>query len=260
MQSSNRFCTQCGTPLAPDARFCGACGSPVRTAERPPAASPPPASPVAPGTGASTPSVSTSTPSQPAARPPFMRQPAPQASAAPDAWSSTAPPPVAPVARAETVVDIMAGLQRKKGFLGMGIDTFALMVTPSRLVLIYLDTKTMNAFVNEARQSAKSQGKGWMGQVSAQMGWVALMLERLQALGPDGALAQYPGSFAIPNSSLSRVQVRQPQSGYDQPDNPIEIIFHTSGGKQKFQLAPGAGMRLREVQQRLQQALGAIVR
>ncbi len=45
-----RFCTHCGSPLAPDARFCGRCGRPVQTI--PPAPSPatppPPAAPTEP--------------------------------------------------------------------------------------------------------------------------------------------------------------------------------------------------------------------
>jgi hypothetical protein len=152
---------------------------------------------------------------------------------------------------------MLAGLQRKTGFLGLGMASFVMMVTRSRVVFIHVDTKTMNAFVTEARLAAKSEGKGWGGQVAAQMDWMSLMLERLQSLGPDGALAQYPGSFFIPIHSISRVKVRQPPSDYDQSENNIRITFHTTVGKQAFSIQPR--MRVRDLKQRLQQALGAIV-
>jgi hypothetical protein len=171
---------------------------------------------------------------------------------------SAAPvPPSPPAATGEPIVSMLAGLRRKKGFLGLGIESFTLMITRSRVVLIHVDTKTMNAFVTEARLKAKGEGKGWVGQSAAQMGWVNLLLERLQSLGPDAALAQYPGSFFIPTHSISRVQVKQAHHDYDQPENDIRITFHTTAGKHVFTITPGMGVR--DLKQRLQQALGAIV-
>ena len=277
MQSAKRFCTQCGTPLAPEARFCGACGSPVRLPESE-AVTGGPAADNQPNGGASDGGAPAQTPRdaspvapppapRPVARPPFLAPAAsrPQVAtppAPPPAWEgtheSTAPAPAAPPAAAgEPIVSLFAGLQRKSGFLGLGMASFIMMITRTRVAFIHVDTKTMNAFVTEARLNAKSEGKGWLGQSAAQMGWVSLMLERLQSLGPDAALAQYEGSFFIPVHSISRVQVKQLRTDYDQPEERIRLTFHTTAGKQVFSMIPGTNVR--DLKQRLQRALGTIV-
>ncbi len=272
MQHTQRFCTQCGSPLASDARFCGACGHPVRTPEpvmtvTPPAtdpvpaaprSGPPAASPIAAPAGSSEDARAAAP--QPASRPPFLRP----AASAPvrDVAGASASTGVAPAAHTERIVSTIPGFQRRKGFLGLGMESFTVVLTPSRIVFIYLDNKTMNAFITEARETAKSQGKGWIGQAAAQMGWVNLMVERLQTLGSEAALAQYPGSFFIPNSAISQVRVKQRHNhDYEQPDNePLQITFDTTTGKQKFTLPTSMGIHERELKQRLQQTLGAIVR
>lgn len=248
MTSSSRFCTECGSPLPEGARFCGHCGEPVRQtdATATPETTPPPAPQATPTTK----------------RPPFL-----QARAASNntpvqveavAPAETAP---APTARsAEVIATMVPGLLRKKGFLGMASDTFVLMGTPTRLVFAYIDRKTMNAFVNEARLGAKSQGKGWLGQIAAQMSWVGLMQERLQAMGVEAVLKEYPGSFFIPNQSISRVRVHQGHSNDDEAEPNIKLTFDTTGGRHKFELPPSMGIHVRELKRRLQQTLGAIVR
>lgn len=243
MQPANKFCTQCGKPLAPNARFCGACGSPIRTLD-------PPAAPEPQGN----PYIERTAPPQPVMqRPPFVQQAAPIQTSAPVSYGASQ-------TAGETILTMIPGIQRRKGVLGMSIDSFTLIATPTRLIFAYLDNKTMNAFVNEARQNAKGQGKGWLGQVAAQMGWVNLMLEHFEQMGPDTVLAQYPGSFVIPNNSVSRVSIKQRYSQPGESDNPIEITFDTTAGKQKFHLPPSMGIHQREIKQRLQRVLGAAVR
>ncbi|MBN1248128.1 MAG: zinc ribbon domain-containing protein [Anaerolineae bacterium] len=226
MNTQPRFCTKCGAPLGPDARFCGRCGNPVRQAVVPvaPAAAPPP--------------------------PPAPIQPAPQ----PVAGAYTVP------ASVEQIVHITPGLQRKKGFLGMGVDTYSLVATPSRLIFAYLDSRQMQEFVAQARAAAKAQGKGFFGQIGAQLGWVRLLEQQLANTPPDQILAQNPNSFFIPNQAISKVQLRESVDTEDQTTNFIQVVIHTASGKQRFQLPTGMNVSRRELKRRFQQTLGDIVR
>ena len=50
MESANTFCTECGSPLAPQSRFCQSCGSPVASQQSSPMPSTPPVPPAPPPT------------------------------------------------------------------------------------------------------------------------------------------------------------------------------------------------------------------
>lgn len=232
--STPRFCSHCGKPLAAGARFCGQCGHPVQAV---------PASP-------------TATPEAPA----YAAPPPPPTYQAPPP-PPVQPAPAAPPVQAEPIVTIIPGLNHHRGFMGLGVDTYTLVLTPGRMVFVKLDTNTMKTLVEEARQRAKAQGKGAMGQWVAQMGWVNVHIEHLQAMAPATMLAQFPGSFFVANNAVSKARVKRVSSGsYDDntPDR-TELHLDTTGGKYKFVLG-GTGMSAKELKQRLQQTLGAVVR
>ncbi len=237
MSPSSRFCTQCGAPVAAEARFCGQCGAPVRQV-----------SPTAEATP-----IRATAPVPPPPPPPVVpRLPLP---AQPGAYVAPAP------LQGEPALSITPGLTRSKGFLGMGRDTFTLLATPTRLVFAYLDPKAMNQLVAEARAEAKAQGKGFLGQWGAQLGWLNVLVRRYQAMSVDAILAQTPGSFFIPNATVTRVRVRRVSTNSESNiQDQTQIVIDTTGGKHKFDVAQTMGISHREVKQRLQQALGAIVK
>ncbi len=231
--STPRFCSHCGTPLPAGARFCSQCGHPVQAM---------PASPVA-------------APQAPVA---YAAPPPPPAYQAPPAHALH-PAPAPPQAQSEPVVAIIPGLSHHRGFMGLSVDTYTLVLTPGRMVFVKLDTNMMKALVEEARQRAKAQGKGVMGQWAAQMGWLNVHVERLQALAPGTMLAQFPGSFYVANNTVSKARVKRVSSYDENTSDRTELHLNTSGGNYKFVLG-GTGMSVKELKQRLQLTLGAVVR
>ncbi|MGC9523078.1 MAG: zinc ribbon domain-containing protein [Anaerolineae bacterium] len=232
MNTTPKFCSNCGHPLRAGARFCGQCGAPVDTATEPEPQDVPSASNPAP------------------ARPPFLP---PQPPAQPS------PPQPAPT---EPIVSITPSVQRRKGFLGMGYETFSLVLTPTRMIFAALDKQRMAALVNEARTEAKAEGKGFFGQWGAQLRWLDLLVRQLRAMTPEQILAQRPGSFAIPNSSISRVRVRRREVNAGDGDSrtQITLIIDTAGDKHKFEVPATMSISARDLKQRLQQTLGSVVR
>lgn len=176
--------------------------------------------------------------------------------AAPAAVPAPAPAPVAsPVAPAEVIVGIIPGVQQRKGFLGMGVQSFNVVVTPVRLVFAPISQQMMKDAVNTARQEAKSQGKGFLGQVGAQMAWLDVICRQYQTMPVDAVLTQYPGSFMIANAAIKRVRFRQ--STDDDTSSTEEMIVEAVSGKYRFELKGMGGGRARQV---LRQTLGGLVR
>lgn len=225
MNTTPRFCTQCGQPLTAGAQFCAHCGKAVRQATAPaPSPTPPPAPP-----------------------PPVVPQPA-----NPGYGGYQAP--------TEPIIQIIPGLERKKGFLGLGTDHYSLVITPSRLIFAYLDSRRMQDFVNQARNQAKAQGKGFFGQMGAQLGWVRLLEQQLANTPPDHILAQDPHNFQIPNQAISKIRLRQSFDSENQTQESIRIVILTTSGKHQFRLPTSMNLSKRELKQRLQQTLGGLVR
>ena len=222
MTQAPRFCAQCGAALNAGARFCAQCGSSIQGTQ------PAPAAPVA---------------------------------AAPVAAPVAAAPAAAPVAAApaatpqgESVVGVIASLQRRKGLLGY--ETFNVVVTPSRLVFAYMTQQMMNDAVRQAQQEAKSQGKGFLGQMAAQMGWLGIMSERYHATPVEAALAERPENFFIPNNQIKQVKVerRESRQEHTHTDN---VLIVAASGKYDFEIK---GVNPADVRQLLARVLGAAVK
>jgi quercetin dioxygenase-like cupin family protein len=158
------------------------------------------------------------------------------------------------VPEGEPIVGVIAGLQRRKGLLGY--ETFNVVVTPGRLVFALMTQQMMNDAVRQAQQEAKSQGKGLLGQMAAQMGWLSIMSERYHATPVEQALTERPENFFIPNNQIRKVKVerREDRQRHTHSDH---VIFEATSGKYEFELK---GANPGDVRQLLGQVLGAAVR
>ncbi len=227
---TDRFCTQCGTPLRPDVRFCGQCGAPLSHAPAEPAVSAAPAVP-----------------------PPPTTQPGP-----PEGWSAPQPQPVAwaaPLIVQEPTVGILTGLQRHGGFLGIKKDTFNLIVTSTRLVFAAVTQQMMKDAVATANTEAKAEGKGFFKRMAAQMAWMDVICRQYASMPIDAILVQFPGSYAIANGQIERIRFHQSFADEDHEET-RQMVVVTTGGKERFDLP----MSLREAKNLLRQTLPHLVR
>jgi hypothetical protein len=191
-----RFCTSCGTPLAPGEAFCTSCGARSDSAA--------PATP---------PSVA---PSAPAAA-----VPAPM------------PPGPAPAAGAERVLAVIGNLTRQSGFMGMKQSTYSLVITDHRLIFAELTREKITAMVSQARDSAKAEGKGFFGQWGAQIGTSFNYHEVYWQMPPDAALAETPGNFAIPRSEFQKAKFKLGVTD-ESHNTPDRLIIKAASGKYEF--------------------------
>jgi hypothetical protein len=223
MTQTQRFCTQCGAELRAGNRFCGSCGHPVDQV-----------------------AASTDQPAPP---------PSPQLRAAAQPAQPVAPQPVQPAPAGEPIVAIVPNLQQRRGFMGVKVSSYNMMVTPRRLVFVYISTDTMKAEVAEARREAKDEGKNWMGVVGAQMAWQGRLCAKLAEMGVEQALSRYAGSFSVANAEIIKVRLGGPSD--DESNIQGEMRLETGVNKWKFELITEQPQKVKRL---LQQTLGGLVK
>lgn len=159
----------------------------------------------------------------------------------------------APPTPSEQILGIVA-VGKPKGLLGMRQDSYNLIVTPTRLVFAYVSPALMKEAVKRAREEAKQQGKGFLGQWGAQLAWLDVLHRQYRKMTMDAILAHYAGSFAIPNHQVQKVRYKQ---NYDQESGKSsdELILRTVDGKLHLKLLTG---NLGQVKQLLRQSLGGV--
>jgi hypothetical protein len=156
----------------------------------------------------------------------------------------------------EPILEIIPALQRRKGFLGLGRETFNLLLTPARLVFVPVTSQEMNDAVRAARQGAKNEGKGFFGQWSAQLAWVDVLCQQYRAAPMDTVIAQHPGTFYILNGQVSGVRFRD-RRYQETNQTQQEMTIHSAGSKYRFELK---GMSTGKARQILKQVLPHVVR
>ena len=218
MTQPSRLCEQCGATMNPGAGFCGQCGHAVQ---------PPPQ-----------PATATSSASRVAAAAPAAQ---PQ-----------------PAASAEPILGIIPALQRRKGFLGTSVENWTLVVTPQRLAFAQLTRQMMNDAVRDANVQAKQEGKGFLQQIAAQMGWLSIVGQHYQSLPIERTLAEHAENLFIAVSQVRRVRVEHTvhRDGQRRTTSDVLVIEDVSG-KFQFELKDISPDDARRV---LQQALGAAAR
>ncbi len=153
----------------------------------------------------------------------------------------------------ETIVGLIPTLMRRKGFMGLSTETFNLIVTPDRLIFAAVSSQTMKDAVAMARQQAKDQGAGALGQLAAQQGWVNALARQYETMPGAAILARFPGSFSLATAEISRVKLSAADADDDAPQTTVALTIEAAGGQHKFELT---GQTVSAVRRTLHSVLG----
>ncbi|MFA5364264.1 MAG: zinc ribbon domain-containing protein [Candidatus Bathyarchaeia archaeon] len=197
------FCENCGKELKPTSKFCGHCGTPINVGTQPvPPRAPEPVVAAA--------------------------QPAPQAIAPPVASAPTA----APVS-SEPVVGVI--VLRKPKSLGR-YDSFSGVITNQRFIFAQMTGDMLKDAVKQAREQAKSEGKGFFGQWGEQLKASASFAGRYYNMEPSAVLAETAGNFAVDNNTVNEIKLKLKDHGDQSNQRDFEIEVKASSGKYKFRM------------------------
>jgi hypothetical protein len=96
-------------------------------------------------------------------------------------------------------------------------DSYVGVVTNYRMVIAQLTKTMINESVTSARNEAKAQGKGYLGQASYQIREYSLgYTSRFMNMSPPAILSETPGNFELPNGSITEIRLRLNRSSQDE--------------------------------------------
>jgi hypothetical protein len=267
------YCENCGATLNPTAKFCGNCGAareslsvdapmeknatakkaqPKPAVQEPPKRqrlnyySPPtgiaPSAPLPIMTPRSQPQ--TFTPQNPAYQTPPQYIAAPPQNYQPPAQPQFQPQPVASMPmRSQQGTEATVGVILFRKMKSMGrYDAYAGVVTSQRLIFAQLTSQMLNAAAQQARDQAKAEGKGFMGQWKEQLKGSFGYTNRYLTMLPDAIVAETPGNFAISNNQISQINIHlKGGSSEGGEQRHLESEIHSSMGTYKFSMDENSG-------------------
>jgi hypothetical protein len=228
------YCENCGQQINPNAKFCGNCGA-ARTqaaTTKPPVDTPVNIQPPLPKRERlsyySPPS--TSPPSAPVpimqAQKPMMQAPMAQAPL------RIQPASVMPQVGGETTVGVI--LFRKMKSLGRW-DTYTGVVTSQRLIFAQMTSEMLKSAVQQSRDQAKADGKGFWGQWGDQLRATWDYSRRYLTMPPQAILAETPGNFELYNSTIGEIKVKVKRNEEGQVHD-LHVEIHSTTGKFEFHI------------------------
>jgi hypothetical protein len=133
----------------------------------------------------------------------------------------------------EQVLSVL--LLRKPKSLGR-YDTFSGVLTGKRLIFAQMTGDMMKKAVKQAREQAKSEGKGFFGQWADQLKASASFASRYYNMEPSAALSETQGNFAVTNDSVKEIKLKLKDTGNQANPREFEIEIKSSAGKYKFRM------------------------
>jgi hypothetical protein len=121
--------------------------------------------------------------------------------------------PGSPVtAGGEEVIGVIANARKVKMF-GVSYDTWNLVITSRRIIMVQMTQAMLNAAIMEAQAQAKAEGKGFFGIMKDQMAAQFRFAVRYETMNPDTALAETPGNLSVENARVTAIDLKLRDSG-----------------------------------------------
>jgi hypothetical protein len=220
------YCENCGSQVNPNAKFCGNCGAARNQANttKPPVNAQPP-QPKRERLSYYSPPSPTST--SPLSSSPPIIQPS---TVQPPVRMQTAP--VMPQAGSENTVGVI--LFRKPKSLGRW-DTYTGVVTSLQLIFAQMTSEMLKGAVQQSRDQAKAEGKGFFGQWSDQLKATFGYSKKYLTMSPQSILAETPGNFALNNNTISEIKVKLKRNKEGQVHE-LEVEIHSSAGNYEYHM------------------------
>jgi hypothetical protein len=265
MAETIHTCNSCGATLKTGARFCVKCGQPIPDEPLKPPAPPiqveppqlpasliqvePPPPPAAPSIQVS--SVTPAPPPAPSPVPPPVALPTPPILQIPPVPTPPIPAPVSqtsnippsvniqvppPPAAEEKILCVVGMVSRKTGIFSSIV--YHMVVTNERLIFALQTKEMQKQDVVDARDAAKQQGKGFFGQVGAQMS--TRSGQKYLSWNPNAIVAENPENFQIP---LNQLKVIETYNGDFDENEPDSMVVKTFSDKLNFNITSAHSVR-----------------
>ena len=131
----------------------------------------------------------------------------------------------------ESVIGVVPTLKKGKSFGRW--DTYTMVVTDSRSIFALVTGDMIKQIGMEAQKQAKEEGKGFFARWGAQLKAHLSFSQRYLAMSPDEALNEGKDNFAIANSDIRSIKIRNKSqsSGNDDEDRIVTELTIEGAGK-----------------------------
>jgi hypothetical protein len=122
-------------------------------------------------------------------------------------------------------------------------DTYAAVITTRKMIFAQITKDIVKRAIEEARQKAKAEGKGFLGQWSAQLGASFNYARRYLNMEPSDILSETPGNFYIENDAIREIKIKRERSMHGGPDE-LKVEISASSGRYDFTLDNSSDVKL----------------
>jgi predicted amidophosphoribosyltransferase len=224
-------CASCGSPVSGSEKFCGICGATVVAARAPAPALEPPVAPTAGKFCGSCGAAISSTTK-------FCGSCGAAATTPSAGGGDSSFRPAAPVAGGgEEVIGVIANARKVKLF-GVSWDTWNIVITSRRMVMVQMTAAMLNAAVAEAQAQAKAEGKGFFGIMKDQLAAQFRYAVRYETMNPDMALAETPGNISVENARITAIKMKLRDTGSGEVEyTEFRMVVESADGKFEYMMA-----------------------
>ena len=151
--------------------------------------------------------------------------------------SATAQP--APGGASQRVLSVLPNVALQAGFMGLNSHVYSLVISEDRIVFVPLNDGLMWQLSKEEQDKARVQGMGRLDQWAVGMQAWDRLVQMYAQRGPDGLLADDPGSFAVNRADVTKVKLTSTGNGTAGSPRVDFLIIKAAGEKYKMILAGG---------------------
>jgi predicted amidophosphoribosyltransferase len=223
-------CSSCGSPVSGSEKFCGICGATVVAARAPAPVPAPAASPAGKFCGSCGAAISNTIK--------FCGSCGAAVNAAPPGGGDASFRPAPTVAAGgEEVIGVIANARKVK-MLSVSWDTWNIVVTSRRMIMVQMTAAMINAAVAEAQAKAKAEGKGFFGIMKDQLSAQFRYAVRYEAMNPDMALAETPGNLSVENARITAIKMKLRDTGSGEVEyTEFKMVIESADGKFEYMMA-----------------------
>jgi hypothetical protein len=122
--------------------------------------------------------------------------------------------------------------------LGVSWDTWNIVVTSRRMIMVQMTAAMINAAVAEAQAKAKAEGKGFFGIMKDQLSAQFRYAVRYEAMNPDMALAETPGNLSVENARITAIKMKLRDTGSGEVEyTEFKMVIESADGKFEYMMA-----------------------
>jgi hypothetical protein len=123
-------------------------------------------------------------------------------------------------------------------------DTYAAVITTRRMIFAQVTKDMIKRATEEAKQKAKAEGKGFLGQWSAQLGASFSYAQRYLNMEPSDILSETPGNFYIENGAIREIKIKHERDEMHGGPDELKMEISASSGRYNFELNSSGDVKL----------------